>query len=96
MALSDEERRRLEQLEKELAAAHPELARKLQSGFTHSRPTSRMICGIIAALAGFAALIAGIITKLTIIGAAGFALMVAGGYWLLNGIQAQTGRQHQS
>lgn len=89
MALSDEERRRLEQLEKELAAAHPDLARKLQSGFTRSRTTSLMICGILAALAGFAALIAGISTKLTVIGVAGFALMVAGAHCFLHGIHPQ-------
>lgn len=86
MSLSDEERRRLEQLEKELAAAHPDLARELQSGFTHSRSTARLIYGVLAVLAGFAAVIAGIITELTIIGAIGFALMVAGGHWFLNGI----------
>lgn len=89
MALSDEERRRLEQLEKELAAAHPDLARELQSGFTHSRARSRIIYGILTALAGFAAVIAGIITRLTILGAIGFALMVAGGHWFLSGIQPQ-------
>ncbi|WP_457971484.1 DUF3040 domain-containing protein [Arthrobacter sp. D1-17] len=72
MALSDEERRLLEQLEKEPAAAHPDLARELQSGFTRSRATSRMINGVLAALAGFAAVIPGIITGLTIIAAIGF------------------------
>jgi UPF0716 family protein affecting phage T7 exclusion len=89
MALSDEERRRLEQLEKELAAAHPDLAWKLQSGFTHSRARRRVISGILATVAGFAVLIAGIITDLTIIGAIGFGLMVAGGRWILDGIHPQ-------
>jgi hypothetical protein len=37
----------------------------------------------------------GIITDLTVIGAIGFALMVAGGHWFLNGIHPQKGRQHQ-
>lgn len=91
MALSDEERRRLEKLEKELAAAHPDLARELQSGFSRSRSTSRIIYGVLAALAGFAAVIAGIITELTAIGALGFLIMVAGGHWFLNGFRPQRG-----
>ncbi|WP_457972866.1 DUF3040 domain-containing protein [Arthrobacter sp. D1-17] len=86
MALSDEERRRLERLEKELAAEHPDLARKLQSGFTSSRSRARIIYGVMGALAGFAVVVAGIITKLTLIGVIGFLLMVASGYWFLSGI----------
>jgi hypothetical protein len=85
MALSDEERRRLERLEKELAAEHPDLARKLQSGFTRSTSGARLIYGVMGALAGFAVVIAGIITKLTVIGVIGFLLMVASG-WFLGGI----------
>lgn len=87
MSLSDEERRRLEKLEKELAAAHPDLDRELQSAFTRSRATARIIYGVLAALAGFAGVIAGIITELTIMGTIGFLLMVAGGHWLLSGIR---------
>ncbi|APX04213.1 DUF3040 domain-containing protein [Arthrobacter sp. QXT-31] len=52
-------------------------------------------CGILAALAGFAALIAGISTKLTVIGVAGFALMVAGAHCFLYGVHPQQGRQRQ-
>jgi hypothetical protein len=89
MALSDEERRRLEQLEKELAAAHPDLAWKLQSGFTRSRARHRVIYGVLVTVAGFAVLVAGIITDLTIIGVIGFGLMVSGGYWFLEGIHPQ-------
>src|SRR5690349_17070710 len=68
MALSDEERRRLEELERELAAAHPDLAWKLQSGFTRSRAGHRVMYGVLVTVAGFAVLVAGIITDLTIIG----------------------------
>ena len=93
MALSDEERRRLERLEKELAAEHPDLARKLQSGFTRSRSRARIIYGVMGALAGFAVVIAGIIAELTIIGVIGFLLMVASGYWLLGGIFPPQGEE---
>jgi UPF0716 family protein affecting phage T7 exclusion len=93
MALSDEERRRLERLEKELAAEHPDLARKLQSGFSRGRSTARIVYGILGAVAGFAVVIAGIITDLTIIGVIGFLLMVASGHWFLSGILPHQGRE---
>lgn len=85
MALSDEERRRLEKLEQELAAADPDLAREL-AGLTRSRATSGTLYGVSAAIAGLALIIAGIITKLTVIGVIGFLLMVAGGHWFINAI----------
>lgn len=85
MALSDEERRRLEKLEQELAAADPDLARKL-GGLTRSRPTSGTFYGVLTAMAGFGLIVVGIITQLTVIGAIGFLLMVAGGHWFLNTI----------
>lgn len=83
MALSDEERRRLEKLEKELAAADPNLDRKLQSGLPRRRPAPRPVYGVLAILPGFALVIVGISTKLTLIGAIGFMLMIAGAHWYL-------------
>lgn len=83
MALSDDERRRLEKLEQELAAADPNLDRELQSGLSRGRPAPRAVYAVLAALPGFALVIAGIITKLTLIGVIGFALMVTGAYWYL-------------
>lgn len=85
VALSDEERRRLEKLEQELAAADPALAQTL-AGLTHHRATSGTLYGVLTAIAGFALIIAGIITKITAIGAVGFLLMVAGGDCVLNRI----------
>lgn len=90
VALSDEERRRLEKLEQELAAADPELARQL-AGRTRSRATSGTLYGVLVTVAGFALIMAGIITKLTIIGAVGFLLMIAGGEWFLRGIYPPKG-----
>jgi Protein of unknown function (DUF3040) len=82
VALSDEERR-LEKLEQELAAADPALAQTL-AGLSRRRATSETFYGVLAAIAGFALIIAGIITKSTVTGAVGFLLMVAGGDWTLN------------
>lgn len=84
MALSDEERRRLEKLEQELALSDPGLDRQLQSGRNPASP--RTIYGVLAVLAGFALVIAGITTQLAVIGVAGFLLMVAGANWFLSGL----------
>lgn len=93
MALSDEERKRLEKLEQELALSDPGLDRQLQSGRNPDSP--RTIYGVLAVLAGFALVIAGIITQLAVIGVAGFLLMVAGASWFLSGLRIGdvTGRQ---
>lgn len=96
MGLSDEERRRLEKLEEELAAADPDLNRKLRSGAAHGRPAALTVRGVLAAIAGFGLVIAGIISELTVIGAVGFLLMVAGAHWFLSGLRPEdkSGDQH--
>lgn len=95
MALSDEERRRLEELELELAASDPDLDRQLRAGwsrnraFTHppgQRLSARAVYGGVAVFAGFIVVIAGILTHLAVIGVAGFLLMVAGATWFLRGL----------
>jgi hypothetical protein len=86
MALSDEERARLEKLEQELAATDPDLYRKLQTGMPGSRASSHTVYGVLTALSGLGLVITGIITKLTVIGAIGFLLMIAGAYWYLYGL----------
>ena len=86
MGLSDEERRRLEKLEQELAATDPDLARKLQSGAARGRATRNSVLSILTVIAGFALVITGIITELTIIGALGFLVMVAGADWFLRSL----------
>jgi hypothetical protein len=95
MALSDEERRRLEKLEQELAATDPDLDRQLQAGLSRNRATPRAIYGLLAVFAGFALVIAGIATQLAVIGVAGFLLTVAGASWFLSGLshKAVTGQQ---
>ncbi|MFK0039800.1 DUF3040 domain-containing protein [Paenarthrobacter sp. NPDC090517] len=84
MSLSDEERRSLEELERDLAATDPDLAFELKSG----RPRgaiARTVSGALAVLIGFVLVIAGIVTQLVILGVAGFLLASAGAYWLLAG-----------
>jgi uncharacterized membrane protein HdeD (DUF308 family) len=73
--LSDEERRRLEELERALAAQDPELTHRLSLG-----PKSRVLLAAAAVAAGVVLLITGIAAKLTVVGVAGFVLMCAGAY----------------
>jgi 4-hydroxybenzoate polyprenyltransferase len=90
MALSDEERARLEKLEQELAASDPDLYRKLQSGVASSKVSSQHVYGVLIALAGVAVVIAGVLTELTIVGVLGFVLTIAGAYCFLYGIPKRT------
>lgn len=90
MPLSDEERRRLEKLEQDLAASDPDLNLELQSGQPRGM-ASRAGFGILAMLAGFALVIAGIITQITVIGVTGFVLMSAGAHWFLSGLHLPNG-----
>ncbi|MDE8669949.1 DUF3040 domain-containing protein [Pseudarthrobacter sp. H3Y2-7] len=78
MALSDEERRRIQNLEQELAETDPGLDHQLQEGMSRRWTSARTVYGILASLAGFALVIAGIINQLAVIGVAGFLLMVSG------------------
>lgn len=96
MALSDEERRRLEKLEQELAATDPELDRELQGGLSRYRASARTIYGLLATLVGFALVIGGIITQLAVIGVAGFLLMVGGANWFLSGLHLGDTTGHQT
>jgi hypothetical protein len=88
VALSDEERKRLEKLEQELAATDPDLDRQLKGGLSRNLASPRTIYGVLAAFAGFALVIAGIITQLAVIGVGGFLLMVAGASWFLSGLRS--------
>lgn len=93
MELSDEERRRLEMLEQELAQSDPDLVRKLESGTPDGRhrEAAGVARGVLTMLAALTLVIAGIATELIIIGAAGFLLMIAGANLLLRGLRAQRG-----
>jgi ABC-type multidrug transport system fused ATPase/permease subunit len=82
--LSEEERKRLAELEQELATNDPELAQKLESGKVHFRPTVSSIAAGLAALVGMLLILVGISTQLIIVGVVGFVIMGAAVYWLLN------------
>ncbi len=83
MTLSDDERRKLEQLEQELAAADPELDQKLQTGL--ARRPAAVVYGAMAAASGLIFLMAGLITNQLLLGVMGFLLMIGGTYQFRRG-----------
>lgn len=89
MSLSEEERRRLEQLEQELAFSDPDLYQRLQAGAPGKHHTATIIRGVLTLVAGFALVIVGVATELIIVGAVGFLLMIAGAHWFLKGYGLQ-------
>lgn len=101
MALSEEERKRLERLEQDLASSDPDLVRTLQTGAPgrHPREAATMVRGILTLVGAFTLVIVGIATELIIIGAAGFLLMMAGAHWFIKGLSPQTrtqGTRHEN
>lgn len=93
MALSEEERKRLEMLEQELASTDPDLDRALQNGGSgeHPRESATMVRGALTLVGAFTLVIVGIATELIIIGAVGFLLMMAGAHWFTKGLGLQPG-----
>jgi hypothetical protein len=93
MALSEEERKRLEMLEQELASTDPDLDRTLQTGGPggHAREAAMVVRGILTLVAAFTLVIVGIATELILIGAVGFLLTMAGAHWFIKGLGLQTG-----
>ena len=85
MPLSDEERRRLRELEEELAAEDPDLARQLQDNAPSDRSGARTVYGLLIIVAGFALVIVGISIQLIILGVMGFLAAGAGAYLFLSG-----------
>lgn len=84
MPLSEEERKRLAELEQELAKNDPELAQELESGKLHFRPAVSSIAAGLTASVGMLLIWVGLSTQLIIVGAVGFVIMGAAAYWLLS------------
>lgn len=96
MPLSDRERKLLAELEMELAADDPRLARALSPDSDGSRFRPSTYFAVMACLIGLALLIAGVGSQLIIVGVGGFLLMGAGAYVLVGGkadrfVQSQAG-----
>lgn len=83
MPLSDEERRRLRELEALLSAQDPFLARNLQEGKPRSPVRRGTVLAVVAVLAGLALVMVGVSTQMMLVGVAGFALECIAAYWFL-------------
>ncbi len=81
MPLSDHEQRLLEQMERALYAEDPKFATSMRNSRGSAGDRRRVAFGIVALLAGMGLLIAGVASKLVVIGVLGFVAMV-GGLWL--------------
>jgi membrane-bound ClpP family serine protease len=84
MPLSNEERKQLEEMERELNVEEPRLARKLLAGSLGPSLAAPAVFGILTMVVGFLVLILGIALQFTVIGVTGFVLMGAGAYWLVS------------
>lgn len=85
--LSEEERKRLAELEQELVQNDPELAQELKSGKVHFRTAVSFVAFVaagVAALIGMLLIIIGISTQLIIVGVLGFITMGVAAYCILS------------
>jgi Mg2+/citrate symporter len=83
VALSEEERKRLAELEQELVQNDPELAQELESGKVHRRPALSSVAAVLTALAGMLLIVVGIAAQLIVIGVLGFIIMGMAAYWIV-------------
>ena len=77
MPLSEYEQRVLEQLERDLGA-DPKLNSAMSKA---SRPRGRWTWAVLGILVGLGVLVAGVMTQLTLLGIAGFAVMLGSALW---------------
>lgn len=82
MSLSDEERRRLEKLDRDLSADDPQLAWKLRSGLVQTIPAPGSVLHGLAVMAAFGLIILGVLHLATGNGVMGALVISSGCYWL--------------
>lgn len=77
MEISDDDRRILEELQRDLDAEDPAFVRKMEGS---SLPSRDALIGVFIFLAGVAVLLGGVALNFTLVGIAGFIMMLYGGY----------------
>lgn len=91
MALSEREKRLLEEMEAALASDDPSLESRL-SGNTLTPTKPRLLLGLLAILAGVVILFAGLISEMTPVGVAGFIVSLVGVLLVLRSLSSLTSR----
>lgn len=81
MPLSDHEQRLLDQMERALYAEDPKFATSMRNPRTVAGDKRRIALGVVLFFIGVGGLLAGVATKVVLIGAVGFLAMVVG-IWL--------------
>ena len=90
MPLSEHEQRQLEQIERALYAEDPKFAQACARG-SRVHYKRRVVEAAIGFLLGVGLLLAGVISKLTLIGVAGFVVMLACSMWALSSWRHMSG-----
>ena len=98
MALSEYERKMLEELEAQLSDEDPGFADSLKPaspGVSASKQLSvrHLVLGLLVAILGVGVLVAGVATELVVIGVLGVVVMFAGTWYVIEGIQERPGAQ---
>ena len=78
--LSEEELRLLEQMERALVAEDPKLASTLRGTAMRRRARRQLVVAVVCFLLGVTILMTGAVARLTVVGIAGFVVMLASAY----------------
>ena len=95
MPLSDHEQRLLEQMERALYQEDPKFASQLRNGRNGPLNRGRVALGVGIVFLGLLGVLVGVASGIVLIGAAGFAAMVFGGFWAWSGLGSGGGDGEQ-
>ncbi len=91
MPLSEHEQRQLEQIERALYAEDPKFAQAVRAKDPRVHYKRRIVYAAIGFLLGVGLLLAGVVSKLTVVGVAGFVVMLACSMWALSSWRHMSG-----
>ena len=91
MPLSEHEQRQLEQIERALYAEDPKFAQAVRAKDPRVHYKRRIVEAAIGFLLGVGLLLAGVVFKLTVVGVAGFVVMLACSMWALSSWRHMSG-----
>jgi hypothetical protein len=89
--LSEHEQRQLEQIERALYAEDPKFAQAVRAKDPRVHYKRRIVEAAIGFLLGVGLLLAGVVFKLTVVGVAGFVVMLACSMWALSSWRHMSG-----
>lgn len=91
MPLSEHEQRQLEQIERALYADDPKFAQAVRAKDPRVHYKRRIVEAAIGFLLGVGVLLTGVVLKLTVVGVAGFVVMLACSMWALSSWRHMSG-----